>query len=64
MCGLRGKKPSVLNIFRVWDETFFPATADMGLAAGAQRPTNEATRKVMAMLDEEEPESEDRDEED
>lgn len=61
--GLAGKKPSVLNIFRTWDQTLFSATEDMGLAAD-EKPANEATRQVMAMLDEEEPESEDGAQED
>lgn len=54
--GLRGKKRSIRKLFRFWDETFFPAPADTGLAA-EEKPSDEATQRVMAMLDDEEPES-------
>jgi hypothetical protein len=55
------KKKSILNVFRVWDDTFFPATSDTGFGAGSRTAHNDAMAEALALLNagEEEDEGED-----
>jgi hypothetical protein len=49
--GLRHRKASVLNIFKVWDDTLFPNTTDSLSGKPSQAITNEvSTRDVLALL--------------
>jgi hypothetical protein len=65
--GLDKHKESILNVFRVWDETFFPATLDTGFGAGSQTANDDAMAQALKMLnagekevEEEEVENEDK----
>jgi hypothetical protein len=56
-------KKSILNVFREWDQTFFPATLDTGFSARSQTANDVAMVKALEMLNAGEDEIEDEGEE-
>lgn len=55
--GLQKKKPSILNVFRVWDQKFYPNSED-GLAHGIDSDDEgaESKRAALEEMNAEEPE--------
>jgi hypothetical protein len=58
--GLQKKKPSILEVFRVWDQKFYPNSED-GLAGGvgSDDEGEEGRRAALEEMNAEEPEEED-----